>query len=163
MKTRKCFVSNSSSASYIITIYQSESVFCEFLKPELWWTCKNTFRKKLEEELAELNNRRSNVGIENDTRNDAKTLEKMIVRTHEFMSRLAGAKSDMEALIVYFEHSGVSVYSDDEHHRITLKSSVAMHNDYLDMPNIMKAVALAYLFSYPDVIRCERKDSEMDG
>ena len=156
MKIRIGFVSNSSSSSYIVEIKGiNEQDFLNKLYHEYSW--KYFMKSKIEEDLLKC--------IEEDK--SAKTnlkLDKIFQDLHarwlrqseNDFNQLKEINTNEELVRFVLEHNRITIKSDED--EIELFASTSMHNDFHDMPQLLREIILFFMFDTLHKIKCRRTD-----
>ena len=157
MKIRSSFVSNSSSASYIITINKEKS---EFVMECLREYAHSYFYEK---DFAALIEKRISAALQeqeyakesaDDEYKGWKIQEATttLAAYRDYKSRLEACDHDLTRVFdLLMEHKGIEV--EEVFDKTLIKGKTDMHNSMDDMPDFMKDVALYYLANAPEAIR----------
>lgn len=159
MKIRNGFVSNSSSSSYIIKIY--DTGFDEFASRlnELRYEFfnKGIIMKEIEERLA-VNTKSINemdgegVSWRKDFANEA------IIEFTGLKQELEGIEADDQINMLKFalKYHGIKV--SEGQHRIELCEFTSMHNSFCEgMSDILKEIVLSFIFDSTKRVECDRE------
>ena len=147
MKIRKGFVSNSSSASYIVKIKGIDfSEFCQALRNE--YGCWGIFSTKgLQNKINSLyeSTRNSSIEIFRD-------------EVEEFKNRVDKLGDDNFEDVVKLALDFYNINSSEVKGGIELTDFTTMHNDFdSGMSNIMKEIVLYFMFDTKYKLICERE------
>jgi hypothetical protein len=164
MKCRNGFVSNSSSASFILTISESLSDIVNKLYEIAWYIEKDTLLNQIikdQEEhstscasiIASADNSLSKSEFGNDlikiytnqTKEYLDITEKRILRLKDVEET-----NKEELLKIWLEHNDISLIGSEIH--TTFEGKTSMLNTMDDMPQILKELALYYLHKAKDKV-----------
>jgi len=166
MKLRKGFVSNSSSASFIVTLTISEKKFQELLIEAFGYEyfSVDSFLKILESDLKEVEKqilkynktiKKSNIPdiLKNFKRWDlekANSLTKQIAQVKKLNEEtFEGKKELIEKILSYYE-----IFLTKEGEKLKLLSGTDMFNSYEDVPDFLKI--LITMFNFKNIkLNCE--------
>jgi len=156
LKTRKGFVSNSSSVSYVIKLNINDNDLRSCLMDAIPYYRVCDY---IEDEKDRLIKRRVEIdGIEKRIKpsikdsfycHDTDCNQRNIVR----WALIDDCKDEYDKLLMVLEDNYISIEHDDMIAIITAETN--MHNDYQDMPKLMKAIALYLQFENKYVMRSE--------
>lgn len=136
MKLRTSFVSNSSSASYIVTLDTTMAEFCRDLRRVAWpeWISDSDYQSQVTKQIEELYKDTDN---NPEAKKQAKLLEVVLLGF--------GSKTANEKLIQILKHRGISVVEKED--KIQLDYFTAMHNCYNEgMSDLFKEIIFHFLF-----------------
>lgn len=139
MKARFGFVSNSSSASYIINVFLTKSEFVAHMRGLLPYV--KTFISELKK------------GVEFFSKDEEENLafNEMAIRLRALLSeaeKLDSENIDYYAYTeLYLKKNRISYDYVESRPFIKLESWVTMHNDYNSMPDDLREIVLSLLFS----------------
>ena len=138
MKLRTSFVSNSSSASYMVTMDVTMEEFCRDLRRVNWpeWTSDRDYQSQVTKQIVELYSDSQN---DPEAKEQAKLLERVLIGF--------GTKTPDEKLIQILEHRGITVAKRRDGPGIGLEYFTGMHNCYTEgVPKLFKEIILHFLF-----------------
>ena len=155
MKFRQGFISNSSSSSYIVNIEGIDlDDFLNTLYQEYSWSFFNRERVK-NEIYAYLYG--SKKRLEENKNIIFKDLEEYWPKESErWKEKFDSLDNDID--LVRFVLDYCHVYTEETKTGIQMTSSVSMHNDFRDMPEIMKEITLYFLMDTKHKVKGERID-----
>jgi hypothetical protein len=120
MKIRTGFVSNSSSASFIVTVGISKNSLCELLKDDLFWVLQRNL-----ESIIEMTEKYG----EDEELNELKALTPS---DYNYVETILNKR------YIYLEEDG---------HNTKIESDTTMFNDYGDVCNLMKNILTTLVFN----------------
>ncbi len=166
MKIRSSFVSNSSSASYIINIQIDKEDFFGHLSNEYGWSLfgKDAFEEKVKRELTI--EKKALKKSEKEKIDDSSTIDKVFEdQTKEHIKKLEPIleaikpldKYDREfiEIVLNYSHIDITKATDDE---VELEYFTSMHNDFSEgMCEMLKEIVLYFMFDTTNKVKCEIK------
>lgn len=171
MKIRAGFVSNSSSASYTITVKENIDSFINTLMVECWYpyfTLDNV-RSGLVEWLETLDRRidianRGSDWASHDSIDTLKAKKNKIEDEIKYIDNISNGPSNhrlsktekFNIAMIRFMRSSIKVRFNPEGDDVVLTVTTVMHNNYVEgMPDILKEIILYYSFEEPEKITLE--------
>ena len=172
MKTRDGFVSNSSSASYIVRLENINfEDFVRILMPEFGWSYFNveSLKTQLEETKKRIEGwRDEDIQYANDNAGDDDGWAEMrtlhvapLAKVNSLIDKLSNtAKDDMIGLAkIVLDSNQIDLRATDNY--VELSSFTSMHNDFdSGMSEIMKEIVLFLTFDTDYTVKCRRESDQ---
>lgn len=143
MKIRTGFVSNSSSASFVLRVDMPLKDFAEEYSEEFCFSKKENFRSKLKKDKAELE--KSLKQYESDKDLEKKTFLKFFIDNSKERLTVLDKKlqdieflSETDTIIDFIDYKGASV--EDKGYCIKFTGDTGMYNGFEDVPEIMRNI-----------------------
>ena len=163
MKIRNGFVSNSSSASYIIKIHGIDyNDFINIILREYGWSLfsKSNVKQKLIKKLTD--NKLYTKDLKNELKNKTVSrvswfgyLEDNIKKDEALLKKIDNFSLE-EIVEVVLERNSIKIMNDDD--GIEIKFWTAMHNDFSSgMPEVLREVVLFFMFETSHKVKCDIK------
>jgi len=173
MKTRQGFVSNSSSASYIVNMKMSYDDLINFYINETSISWRTTdildeYKEHIDSLDTSINNAKSKsesslfihsiewLEKERQKINGKYVRLKSILKNNKFYTTI---NTEDKRIIVtdYLEYHNISLTGDNLCSKI--QGRVIMHNSFEDIPHYITALVTHFAFNNPEVMICEYKDN----
>ena len=152
MIIRKGFVSNSSSASYIITINNiTKQKLFDICRSDLWYELDN-LKGMIEEHLKTCVDDVDDNGVVREWCLDR------IKELNDYIQRLNDTVDGDQKIEVYLDYRGISLK--EEAASVILETFTSMHNSYNEgMGDLLKEMCFLFMFEYPEYrMTCKRED-----
>jgi hypothetical protein len=155
MKLRMGFVSNSSGSSYIVTIHTSLANVIADMTSEYGW---DLFSKEKLEKGVNKRIKEANEAYQNDRSGIMKSMSEHWIadakRDKDALDKIGDSKEALFATVMEF--NGIKVT--DHKASVVLEASTSMHNDFDDVPRLLREIVLYYIFDTDYQVICKRID-----
>ena len=161
MKIRNGFISNSSSASYLVKIKASMEDFTSKILEQYSWNdyfYKERFEESVREDIEELkeNLKQKCTETQGFFYDRKKDLKKSLKNKEVLLRKLKKLK-DIEFVKVVLEYFGIKVSSSST--EIFLNQETVMHNDFnTGMCDLFRELVLFFMFDTKYKVECKRED-----
>jgi hypothetical protein len=169
MKTRNGFVSNSSSSSYIVKINGlSYEHFVEVLLAEYTYFLEERGLKKIQ-----FNINKMLQDLEKSKENDP-LLPEWYIKQYDMwtksgeedlatIKKLTEEDNRLEIMKFILLKNDIRVENAEGENAVRLSAFVSMHNDFGDMPELLREIILFFMFDTTYEVECEREsDNDLD-
>lgn len=145
MKIRTGFVSNSSSASFIVKFHLDKETFLSCLSEEFWNATKEDQLQRLQQTLDKLKSDEKNGEL------FSSHFKNEIERTEASIKTLSTLTTNNEIVYHYLSDlHGIDI-REGFNNWTEVEAWTSMLNDYSEMPDVLKQIILYFTFEHPEI------------